>query len=570
MPPTLVAYLDYRTLNGGKPSTLEQLREGLRRLPRNAVVRLCCAMNSLVATWVGEQDMEVQTNLIRGAFPPERASQILSTGRPVFHRQQLLFTIKEALRWSVKSDEPITRPFWDGLGEVLLMANDHLHVAMVERTEFSDKAAEVVVSTVPVLEANNATSYLTRMARSYLTLSRFVEPLRGTANFFDVRSLFEKATKVPLEVYQSLLWGSISRVANVEKLRKSVDLADFAIPRKWFATTKISEAQIESFLADISASLDELGRLTQKESKPNDFTLLKDHPVIDDLEHFLPIDFTFLTDKLESGVFWRVHNHLDSKDKEKFHAFWGVVFEKYMNWVFTQASNGKSNRFLPDPRFRSNTNEQVCDGLILCDRTAVLMEYKGSTFTARTKYGGDADCFKTEVESKLVGTPQKRKGIRQLAEAVDKLCRPDNPDAIDGVDMTEVTVIFPLLITRDDIGSAWGMNAYLNSRFQELISGMRRLRPVTSLFCMSADDIEKLSPFLADTSLAKTLSARHKAEKPLMASFWMVDNKFLRRKGTRKPTIAMDATKELTQLTLRTLGLKADESASGPSPQKSC
>jgi hypothetical protein len=35
--------------------------------------------------------------------------------------------------------------------------------------------------------------------------------------------------------------------------------------------------------------------------------------------------------------------------------------------------------------------------------------------------------------------------------------------------MTQITTIFPLIITRDDLGAALGMNAFLNLHFQELL-----------------------------------------------------------------------------------------------------
>jgi hypothetical protein len=556
--PELVSYLDYREFNGGKPSSLDEFQQELKKFPRNPVVRLCAAMNTVVATWRGDFDLEVQWRFVRTFFPPQFAESVIATNRPVFHRQQLLFVIQQAFLHCTIIDGALPAPYVGGFGKVLLMASDHLHIPMPEGlTETPEKAAHVILSLLPSLEANNFTNYLNRAVRSSVMISRFIEPLRGKPIFFDVPALLEQATGVPLDTYRSLIWASMSRFSKVERLRSTQEVSDFSVVPEWYGT-HIPKNYRDSFLADISAAPDEFSQiLTQKVPHPTDFTVLRDKPFINDAGRFFSIDFTFLSDKLESGVFWRVHNNLRGRrEKEDFHNFWGQVFEQYSNWIFEQSCTGNANRFFRDPRFGSNPQEQVCDGLIVCGRAAILMEYKGSTFTAASKYGGDVKVLKKELEDKLVGEPNRRKGVRQLAHAVERLCRRENPDAIQGVDMAGLEVLLPVVITRDDIGSAWGTNAYLNARFQELKVTMNQCRQVTSLFCFSANDVEMISSYLPDTSLAELLFARHAAETPLMASFWTAENSVIDRKGLRKPEFVYDGMKELTKMTSETLGIK--------------
>jgi hypothetical protein len=99
MPPELLSYLDYRALNRNVPSAIEEFRDELRRFPRNAVIRVCCAINNVIATWVADFDMGVQWDLVHRFFPLGRVSEIVALGRPVFHRHQLLFVMQEALRY---------------------------------------------------------------------------------------------------------------------------------------------------------------------------------------------------------------------------------------------------------------------------------------------------------------------------------------------------------------------------------------------------------------------------------------------------------------------------------------
>src|SRR6516164_6180264 len=100
------------------------------------------------------------------------------------------------------------------------------------------------------------------------------------------------------------------------------------------------------------------------------------------------------------------------------------------------------------------------------------------------------------------------------------------------------------------------MNAYLNWHFQELIKGKRFLRSVTPLFCISANELENLSPFLADTSLADILSARYKQDKKLMFSLWTVENAVLERRGPRKSTLLNHETEIPGAMIETQLGLK--------------
>jgi hypothetical protein len=73
---------------------------------------------------------------------------------------------------------------------------------------------------------------------------------------------------------------------------------------------------------------------------------------------------------------------------------------------------------------------------------------------------------------------------------------------------------------------------------------------------MSSDDLEKLSPYLRDTSLAEALSGRYRKDKDLVASFWTVDNSILMRKGNRIPKLLADETEKLAEMIAARLGLK--------------
>jgi hypothetical protein len=551
-----MTYLIGRELTG-KPTTHEEFRNRLQLFSRSAVLRLTSILNMLLSKWAGDYDFAAHAKLVRSFFPPRTAAAIIETKRLAFHRHQLLFVAQEALRHCGDDARDMTGPYWGGFGVVLLMASDLLDTAFPAGATPSEELARKICRVLPDMEANGLQSYQNKIARSYTMTSRFIEPFRGKLNFFDVPKLFEEAVGVPLDIYQALLFGSISRFAKLDELKKSQNLADFAVPESWFTKTIVPAETIKRFFDYVSANSETFASIVAKKNpRTNDFTIFRDKPLFGESGKFFPLDLSLLADKFETGPFWRVHNQLEPGERENFHSFWGSLFEAYINWVLASSISGKKNQFYSDPRYAGNPTVQVCDGLVICGRSAILLEYKSSTFTVTGKYGGDPRQLDSELQSKLVGTPKSRKGVLQLVDAVDKLCRPDNPEKIEGVDMYDVSTVFPLLITRDDLGSAFYMNAYLNWHFQEQIRGKRFLRSVTPLFCMSTDDLEKLSPFLRDTSLAEALSARLKQDKGLKFSFWTTDNSVLARSGERLPKLLVDESERLFEMMASRLGLK--------------
>lgn len=108
------------------------------------------------------------------------------------------------------------------------------------------------------------------------------------------------------------------------------------------------------------------------------------------------------------------------------------------------------------------------------------------------------------------------------------------PRQIKGVDLSKVTKVFPVLITRDDIGSALVMNAYLESRFRDLFHRKKVSVTVTPPFSLSAQDVEMICGYLNEASLSDLLEERYRNDKGLLSSFWLVDNVVVKRIGNRE------------------------------------
>ena len=560
MPPILLTYVIAKDVRG-KTVSYEEFVARLQKFPRSAVIRLCSVLNMLtLAKWDATFDFESHAKMVRSFFPPRVADRMITSGRLVFHRHQLLYVAQEAVRHCTEVGRDTKARYAAGFGNVLLLASELLYKDLPKATTESEYWARRISQLLPDMEANGImTSYSQKMWRSFLLTSKFLEAQRGKSNFFDIPALFKEATGIPLDMYQALLFGSLSRFGQLDDIKKSNELAAFAVPDSWFRSTKVPQEQIQRFFEYVSATAPAFADLVkQKNPLPNDFTVFRNKPLFADVGYFFPFDFPLLAEKFDSGPFWRVHEHIAAEQRANFHSFWGTLFEEYISWVFASSVDGKRNRFHPNPRYAGRPNEQVCDGVVICGRNLALIEYKSSTFTVEARYGGDPTKLEAELKKKLVGTPESRKGVYQLADAVEKLCRQDNPDRIEGVDMSQITTIFPLIITRDDLGAALGTNAFLNLHFQELMKSTKFSRSVTPLTCLSADALEMLSAYLPDTSLADALSARFKRDKKVQSSFWLVDNSVLAEKGDRKPPLFSAPSKKLFEVMAARLGLPDD------------
>ena len=264
-----------------------------------------------------------------------------------------------------------------------------------------------------------------------------------------------------------------------------------------------------------------------------DFTFFRDTPLYRlDTETFFPIDTRFLAEKLGAGLFWRIHNVLDTNQKkEAFHQFWGDAFEVYVNWLFKNSVSEQITSFYPSPKF-TRSGAEVCDGIIVCGSEAMFLEYKGHTFTAKAKYSGDIRVLDAEIKKHLIGSADKPKGIQQLTRSIEKVFKKKNPELVETVDLAGIRTIYPVLITRDEIGDCTFINPYLNKKAMEFFN-RKLVRPkiVTPVFCMSIDALETISAYLSEVRLTKILESWYQQDRSLRFPFLSLFSKNPLRKS---------------------------------------
>jgi hypothetical protein len=185
-----------------------------------------------------------------------------------------------------------------------------------------------------------------------------------------------------------------------------------------------------------------------------DFEFLKDHPYFRQDDVLYCMDYEFAVAKLESAVLWRIAKGMSKPDRLRYFGFWGEVFEEYVAWIFEVYADKTQNTFFRSPVYEVGGVEYpLCDAVVMCGSTAVLIEAKLGTCPADVRYSGDYVKFRGFLEERLVTGTDRLIGVAQLLRAIENITAlpPSSlPEWLSGVNK-----IIPLLITKDDIGSGF-------------------------------------------------------------------------------------------------------------------
>jgi len=324
--------------------------------------------------------------------------------------------------------------------------------------------------------------------------------------------------------------------------------------KSWFRNTKMSEAMIEDMFETVSFSLDNMPR-PKDTLGYGDFEFLKDRPYFLFNGDLYMLDYEFALGKLESAVIWRVLGNLPSNRKEPWLSFWGLVFEEYVTWMFENYAQPAINALHPNPTYLTST-DQICDQIVVCGNTAVLIEAKLATCTAADRYSGDHEKIKVYLEGKLV----QSKGVKQLLSAVERISAKgtDVPDYLKNINK-----IIPVIITRDDSGGCWGVNAYLNKRFQDQLGKKsHKGMVVTPLVSMNISCLERMMWVLQKKAFADVMEERIKTDPSLRRPF--DELKYVRRGVPPNLHAHLAAFDELAERLAIDFDLKEDEGGKSP------
>jgi hypothetical protein len=406
---------------------------------------------------------------------------------------------------------PENGPRNDQFGELMLKSAELLYKKHVIVQDELDGYANIAAEFLPIYEITSPTDPLFSFLRFYIWLTKIIPRIPANRLLFDIEEQFGKLFPFPIVTYAEFISAFAMHAIQERQNLSYTKPIDGGLSKKFFKYTHVPETTIEQMFETLSFSLDNMPNAKDTLGY-GDFEFLKDRPYFRFGDGMYMLDYEFALGKLESAVIWRVLRNLPENKKEPWLSYWGIVFEEYVTWLFETYSASSLHRLYPSPTYVDSTDE-VCDQIVLCGDTAVLIETKLATCTAADRYSGDYKRIRSYFEDKLV----REKGVKQLLTAIEKLAEkgPTIPDYLKNVNK-----IVPLIITRDDFGACWGVNAYLNKRFKDQLDRkIRKHMVVTPLVSTNISCLERMMWVLQKRSFADVLEERIQSDIALRQPF---------------------------------------------------
>lgn len=564
-PVEMRVWMTWSELTESPHVTKEQFQAQLAKYPKSSILIACTKLS--VGFGYGPDACAVPPDHVVDLhipilFPPSLVLHVKrwfhQERRIPFFNGQLRYLAAETIRLQPLHpvpEVPENGPENDQFGELMLKSGELLYKKHAVVEDELDGYANIAAEFGPVYEITSATDPLFSFLRFYIWLTKIIPRIPPNLLKFDLEAEFQKLFPFSIVTYAEFI-AVFALHALQERQTQTYDKPIDATLRKgWFRNTSIPEGTIERMFETVSFSLDNMPN--PKETLGyGDFEFLRDRPYFLFNGEMYMLDYEFALGKLESAVIWRVLRSLPQDKKEPWLSYWGLVFEEYVTWMLEIYAAPALHKLYPSPTY-VNSTDQICDQVVICGNTAVLIEAKVATCTASDRYSGDYSMVKDYLEEKLV----KSKGVSQILSAVKRLGAKgtDVPDYL-----TNIKKIIPVIITRDDFGGCWGVNAYLNKRFKgQLSTKSHKGVVVTPLVCMNISCLERMTWVLQEMALADVMEERIKTDRTLRQPFDAAV-KYVQRGAAPKLHAHVEAYKELTERLIVDFGMKEDEVVQPP------
>ncbi|HEY4009737.1 MAG TPA: hypothetical protein VGM11_06270, partial [Acidobacteriaceae bacterium] len=564
--PQLRPWLTWTELIGAPsdtPGKRQALIDLIQRYPSENILRAGSALSVLFD--FGPEGNTTAEEALTAAWIPllfepalvERVKAFASDKRVIFFQAQLRFLASEVLRIEPDPSKQIANVLPNAaIGELLLRSGELLYRPYVKQPDQMDELANKTALFLPFYEIDSQHDPAALFLRAYIYLTVIIPMLPANLQTFNIPEMFEAQYKFSLKEYCEFIFMFFMQ-AMMARGKKSLDVAiNSGLHVGLFKNTTLPYAAIERMFHSVSFTLDQLAAV-KPEIGFADFDYLRAQPYFRFDDQLFCLDYEFAVNKIESAALWGLLRELKTNgEKDAFLGYWGHVFEYYVGWLFETYAIPAFNTVHLAPKYVDDPNKEICDVIVICGKTAVLIEAKLATCPSKTRYAGDFKKMKSFLEDKLVNGV----GVDQLANAVTVIKTdpkktgekvPVIPDWLENID-----ALMPVIVTRDDIGSSWSVNAYLNNRFAERLLGKKRHRRITvaPLLSLSVGTLEKLMGTLSKMSLDVVLEDRIKRNPTLL---WPFDaaSKYVSRGMHRNTPKHMEMLHDIMEKTIKDFGI---------------
>lgn len=424
----------------------------------------------------------------------------------IFHRNPTLrllsMSVCDASRNSTRSPD-IADDARNDLATCYLVVNELLaEEAPPAGMGSEEKLRNDLAELIAIFEYSVNPSPWRHIKHTIVRSNEFLTLLQEKASTFDVNAAFlEATTGLTLQHYQHLIF---SVFAVYTRFSPEEILEGNAL----FIDTKPSPALAtlyDKLLQHTCIPIEELARYAETTtSLTNEFRLWRQFPLVklsDD--QIMCVDMGFLVDKIETGVFWIIRDKLEDKiagKGEQIIRLRGAVFEDYAASIVERGINAQQppskEKFIIKPMYDQKGKAECTDIAVFGEDTLILLECKAPLLSAKAKFSRDFSEFYKAIKPSVI------KGIGQLWASIQDIGHTDKKQRrkVEGINISKINRIYPVLVLPDRLFSLPGMNRYLNSEFQHLVkrNALKKHLADMHLTVLTISDFEDLEPYLHD------------------------------------------------------------------------
>lgn len=517
--PEVYSYVSYSKLFPKVTPSFKYFKNQLEKLDLVETVLVLSKLNLLMSGRKYVANQSFQQYLYKYFLNDYHREKILSLLKRegdiyfLFHRHQLLFLLKNIFLYSKRLPGINFKipTVMERFGKCALLANDFLGPLGIKNEDLKNSGKEekrevLWKELLPSYEISIPSSLMFDIGRIRLFFKKILPKLYEDKTYIDIDKKFQGYSGFSLDDFMFIIFAILVLYMIRRDEIISNPQAIFIDVENFTRHSDISSENVLKLLNLISIPIEHYKNEILK-SKDVDlnygFLPFKKYPLARIYEgKYLCLDFNFLLDKISNGIFWLINDKLPSSEREKFHTFWGKIFESYLIYFFEETKLLKKDRFIPKPLFDSSENE-VADSILNFGEDLVLFEYKFTILTQKAKYSSSKNELIDEIKIKFEKNQKGEwKGYGQLANNINKLLSKDNRFTCKYINKKKIKRIYPVLITYEHIFNAPFTNYFLNKYFENLInfSSINGHIEIKPLVVFTVEDFEAAQPFLNDFS----------------------------------------------------------------------
>lgn len=283
-------------------------------------------------------------------------------------------------------------------------------------------------------------------------------------------AIFKEAYDIELDEFLLFLVYSYFKFweSSNEEYPKPAVIHSELVYRRMFAQGDVDKAMERIASDPEQLASDLLGN--PRQSWTTDFTPLMRSPLVRvDYHRYICPDLHLLRSYFVHGIYELL---ILTDYGPKVRQLFGFVFEKYVARMFDSFANPSpllAKVFFSSVKFAADTTQQVCDGLLAWQSTAVLMEVKAFLLTSRQKFANRPDETMKAIDDQLAKMDGKdRKGVGQLAHSLARILRGE--EIFSGqstIDLLSFSKLHPAIVVFDESVANHAVREYLNAKLRE-------------------------------------------------------------------------------------------------------